>query len=462
MQVVILKSCLLLLVLVLNNACQENDTTRFTGKQGEVRLITLNPGHFHAHLIQSTMYDQVDSTVYVYAPDGPDVIQHLEVVENYNTRPEDPTSWNHIVYTGDDYLEKMIADKKGNVVILAGNNMLKTAYIKRAVDAGLNVLSDKPMAIDPDNFNLLKAAFASAGENSVLLYDMMTARYSIQRIIQGELMRLPGVFGEISKGSPDNPSIHMESIHYFLRYESGTIAPRPPWYFDVRQQGEGIVDVTTHLVDNVQWACFPEEIIDYRSDIDMISARRWPTEITRSQFEKVTGNARFPGYLDEYIENDTVLQVYANGEMVYKLKDITVKIAAKWDFQAPEKRQDLISSSIRGTNASLVIGQRAEQDFRSVLYIEPDRTTDPDDFETVLLREFTVIQNKYPGVELKKLDKSWEVVIPRKYDLDSYAELTKKYMQYLIDGKMPDWEVSNMIARYYTTTSALELAKKEK
>jgi hypothetical protein len=27
-------------------------------------------------------------------------------------------------------------------------------------------------------------------------------------------------------------------------------------------------------------------------------------------------------------------------------------------------------------------------------------------------------------------------------------------------GSMPEWEVPNMIAKYYTTTAALELAKK--
>ena len=39
----------------------------FTGAKGEVKLITLDPGHFHAALVQKSMYEQVDSTVYVYA-----------------------------------------------------------------------------------------------------------------------------------------------------------------------------------------------------------------------------------------------------------------------------------------------------------------------------------------------------------------------------------------------------------
>ena len=35
-------------------------------------------------------------------------------------------------------------------------------------------------------------------------------------------------------------------------------------------------------------------------------------------------------------------------------------------------------------------------------------------------------------------------------------------VQYLIDGKIPDWEVSQMKAKYYTTTAALEAARAAK
>ncbi|GAG07892.1 unnamed protein product, partial [marine sediment metagenome] len=45
-------------------------------KEYSVKLITLDPGHFHAALVQKTMYDEVSPTVYVYAPKGPDVEDH--------------------------------------------------------------------------------------------------------------------------------------------------------------------------------------------------------------------------------------------------------------------------------------------------------------------------------------------------------------------------------------------------
>ncbi len=453
----------ILSLVILLSGCNETRKSDFSGKPGGIKLITLNPGHFHAYLVQKSMYEQIDPTVHVYAPEGSEVENHLMMIESYNTREENPTNWNTVVFSGDDYIERMLAEKKGNVVMLAGNNRLKTEYIKKAADHGLNVLSDKPMAIDEEGFNLLKEAFNTAAENNVLIYDIMTSRHNITKIIKAEIMNMPEVFGEIEKGSPENPSITLENIHYFFKYVSGRILRRPPWYFDVRQQGDGIVDVSTHLVDFAQWSSFPEEIIDYSKDIKMISASRWPTAITRSQFESITGEPRFPAYLNEYIENDTVLQVYANGYMLYRLKDIHVKISVNWHYRAPEGVEDAHLSFARGSNANVIIRQGAEQNYKPVLYIE--QVKPGDFFEAALIREFRNIQQKYPGVELKKLEDSWKVVIPDVYLTGHEAEftdVTKKYLQYLVDGEMPAWEVPNMIAKYYTTSQALEKARDAK
>lgn len=454
-------SLILTILLSMTIACNESETAQFTGAPNEVKLITLAPGHFHAYLVQKDMYGQVDPTVHVYAPEGPEVESHLSMIENYNNRDDNPTSWNQVVYKGSDYLERMLSEQKGNVVVLAGNNRNKTSYIKRSVEEGLNVLSDKPMAINRENFELLKESFDIAERNNVLLYDIMTERYEITSILQKEIMALTGVFGELEKGSADNPSVIKESVHYFFKYVSGQILRRPPWFFDVEQQGEGIIDVTTHLVDLVQWSCFPEEILDYQSDIKMISASRWPTPVTESQFQSITG-VGFPSYLNDHIESDTVLQVYANGEMNYALKGVHARVIVKWGYRAPEGAGDTHYSFTRGSKANLIIRQGAEQNFKPVLYIEPSEPLNINEYEDVLVREFSKIQEKYPGVELKKHEGLWEVVVPEVYASDHeahFAEVTAKYLQFLVDGKLPGWEVPNMISKYFTTTMALEMAK---
>ena len=54
----------------------------------------------------------------------------------------------------------MLAEKAGNVVVLSGNNKKKAEYIsKDLVNSGLNVLADKPMIIDPEDFPILESAF---------------------------------------------------------------------------------------------------------------------------------------------------------------------------------------------------------------------------------------------------------------------------------------------------------------
>src|SRR5688572_9500142 len=113
----------------------------------KIRLITNDPGHFRAALVQKFMYAQVDPVVHVYAPQGPDLDAHLKIIEGFNTRPENPTAWQEKVYTGPDFLKRMIKEKPGNVVGTSCNNTRKTEYIDQSVKAGLHVLADKPMAI---------------------------------------------------------------------------------------------------------------------------------------------------------------------------------------------------------------------------------------------------------------------------------------------------------------------------
>ena len=71
-----------------------------------VRIMTLDPGHFHAGLIHKTMYPGVDSTVFIFAPPGDELKDHLKRLESYNARSENPTAWDLEVYAGDDYLKK--------------------------------------------------------------------------------------------------------------------------------------------------------------------------------------------------------------------------------------------------------------------------------------------------------------------------------------------------------------------
>ncbi len=427
-----------------------------------VKIVTVDPGHFHAALVQKSMYEDVDSVVYVYAPGGNDVQLHLDRINKFNTRPEDPTHWKEEVYTGTDFFEKMISEKKGNVVVLSGNNQKKTEYISRSLEAGLNVLADKPMVIGSDGFDALKVAFETAKKNDLLLYDIMTERFEISTMLQKELSMIPEVFGTLVNGTPDNPAVTKESVHHFYKYVSGSVLTRPAWFMDVTQAGEGVVDVTTHLVDLVQWECFPEQTLDYTKDIEIISAKRTATEMTQSEFTAITKVEAFPDYLKSAIVNDSILRVYCNGEINYKLRGVHAKVSVTWAYKAPEGAGDTHYSIMRGTLANLIIRQGADQQYKPTLYIEP-LAKDPA-FEQVLMEKMKDVAAKYPGVEVSKNEKGWEVIIPDSYKEGHeahFARVMEKFLEYLKNKNMPAWEVPNMVAKYYTTTKALELAQKE-
>ena len=444
--------------------CQSESKGKFNGSKGEVKLLTLDPGHFHAALVQMYMYDQVDPTVNVYAPEGDDVKMHLEKIERYNTRAERPTSWNEQLYTGEDFLEKMILEQKGNVVVLAGNNGKKTGYVKAAVDAGINVLSDKPMAIDGKSFKMLEQTLDSAAENGVMVYDIMTERSEINNELQRVLVGMPELFGEMEKGTPEDPAITKESVHHFFKYVSGEPLRRPEWYFDVKQQGEGIVDVTTHLVDLVQCTVMPEQEIDYKQDIKFTSARRWATKIPRDKYRLVTGCEDYAPFLKKDIIEDT-LHVYSNGEMNYQLAGVNCRVSVVWNFMAKvgnEGTGDTHYSVVKGSKANIEIRQGAEQGYKPMLYVI-NKTDDAASFEATLRAALSSIEKQYPKLDLRQTaENEWQVVIPAaiiKTHEMRFSSVMKVYLGYLAAGEIPAWERSHMKAKYYTTTKALELAK---
>ena len=139
-----MRGAIVLLVLAMTVGAGAAEPT----KPDSVRLMTLDPGHFHAALIQKEMYPGVSETVQVYAPLGPDLTAHLNRIAGFNLRAENPTRWQLEVHTGPDFMGRMLRERAGNVVVISGRNRGKIDRILASVEAGLNVLADKPWIID--------------------------------------------------------------------------------------------------------------------------------------------------------------------------------------------------------------------------------------------------------------------------------------------------------------------------
>jgi predicted dehydrogenase len=425
------------------------------------KLAILEPGHFHAALVQKNMYANVDPTVHVYAQAGPDLDDYVRKIDAYNTRKENPTRWQLQVHAGPDCLDRLVADKQADVVVISGNNRRKTEFLSRTVAAGMHTMADKPMAIDAAGFEALRRAFAVARDKDVLLYDIMTERHEITTLLQKEFSTIAAVFGELQRGSVDNPAVTKESVHHFSKLVSGTPIKRPAWFFDTAQQGEGLVDITTHLVDLVQWECFPEQILDYRRDIDVIGAQRWPTMISPAQFAQVTQLDHVPEFLRKDVQPDGSLHTYANGAIDYTLKGVHAKVSVIWNFEAPEGAGDTHYSIMRGSKASLVIRQGKAEAYQPVLSIEPVAGMAAEALAAALTQALPQVQARYPGVDLQRSGASWRVTVPVSYHVGHeahFGQVTGQFLDFVARGSLPAWEEPNMLAKYFTTTKALAVA----
>jgi predicted dehydrogenase len=426
-----------------------------------VRLITLDPGHFHAALVQKEMYPGVDNLVHVYAPLGADVITHLHRIAGFNARKDNPTSWALEVHASPDFFERFLQEKPGNVVVLSGRNRAKIDYLLAAVRNGINVLADKPWVLTVADLAKLQQALDLAEANGLVAYDIMTERYEITSILQRELVNDAATFGDMVPGSADEPGVYMGSVHYLLKQVAGVPLRRPEWFFDIHQQGEGLTDVGTHLVDLAMWILFPEQAIDHTRDIRMVAARRWPTVLTKSDFEKITGASEFPATLAGNVR-DGKLEYYCNNAVTYTLRGVHVKLDILWGLQAEPGAGDTHLAIVRGTKAAVEIRQGKEENFRPELFVVP-QTGSADAVGRALSEKVARLQDRFPGVAAQQHGARWWVTIPDRYRVGHeahFGEVTRQFLKYLEAPRtVPAWEKPNMLAKYFVTTQGVQMSQ---
>ena len=416
----------------------------------ELEMIVVAPGHFHASLLQKNPLEGVSNTVKVYAQSGSELEAYKNTIEAYNTREENPTSWVLEVYEGDDFLEHIPASDGNDFAVFAGNNRLKSDYILHCIEKGYNVLSDKPMAINAEGFTKLQKAYQMAQDKSLAIYDLMTERYDVQNEITRAIMSDKEIFGDVAG------KIEIEDIHHFFKQVSGKPLTRPMWYFDVRQQGEGIADVTTHFIDLIFWECFPGQSIT-AEDVEVTAAERFPTLITLDEYKAVTGAERFPDYLAQDVL-DGVLNVYSNGKIDFTVKGIPVSILMRWDYAPEAGSGDRFHEVIPGSISSIEIVQDASTGFARRLFL--NTTAD------LAAKAETMLKKTWPEVTLQPAEGGRYIVdIPAEYrhpHEEHFNMVGKIFIGCILEGKVPQWEKDNTLTKYHITTSAVTKAVNEK
>jgi predicted dehydrogenase len=424
----------------------------------DIGFVIVDPGHFHVALVQQEMYPNVSPRAHIYAPLGPDLLDYLTRITRFNNRTERPTRWEVEVHASADFLERMSCEHPGSVAIFSGRNRGKIERVRTAIEAGLNVLADKPLIIRREDLPALEAALDMADERQLILSDMMGGRHDIIAKLTGLLRSDPEVFGDLIPGSAAEPGAVMTSMHYIFKQVAGMPNLRPAWYFDIEEQGEGIADVGTHMVDRVHRTLFPEQAIDYRPDIQIRSAERWPTMLSSAQFRQVTGEAKWPDYLESRVKGDA-LEYFCNTRVHYQVRGVHVVLETRWDWEAAASG-DTNNSKYRGSRARLEIRQSAAEDWRPELYLVPFA-----DIGVALDRRITLLQELHPGIGLEQHGGEWRVTIPDRLRLGHdahFIQLTRQFLHYVehLDS-LPACERQSMLAKYHICTEGLALSRGE-
>jgi hypothetical protein len=116
---------------------------------------------------------------------------------------------------------------------------------------------------------------------------------------------------------------------------------------------------------------------------------------------------------------------------------------------------------MHGTKCDLIIKQGTEEKFLPTLYIENIKGSTVKEFLSGL--KDVVKSLPYDSLQVEEVSPTTlKVNVPKKYRVsheEHFGQVTAKFLDYLKEGKLPEWEVAGMITKYYTTTSALKLAK---
>ena len=448
-------------VLVAGLCATASNGSAVRGAEPNVRFMIVDPGHFHAGLVQKEMYPDVAKRVDVFAPLGPDLIDHLNRIAAFNRRSDRPTAWEVEVHTSPDFFERMLREPPGNVVILSGRNRAKIDRIVRSVAAGLHVLADKPWILRSEDLPKLEQALADAEAKGRVAYDIMTERFEVTNNLQRALVNDKETFGESERGSVAEPAVYMESVHYLKKVVAGVPNIRPSWFFDTSEQGEGLNDVGTHLVDLVQWTLFPNESLS-RSDVEVLAAQRWPTVIPEVEFRSVTNAVKFPEDLAGAVK-DRKLEYFANTLVSYTVRGIHTKLNVIWDWEPPAGGGDTHFAFYRGSRSRIEIRQTRADRYQPQLYVIPNTPALKTEVLAAARRKVESLQTEYQGIAVSEQGNEIKIEIPDRFRVGHeahFAEVTTNFLKYVRNrGVLPAWERPNMVTKYLVSTKGTEMSR---
>src|SRR5215510_3748926 len=255
------------------------------------------------------------------------------------------------------------------------------------------------------------------------------------------LVDAPALFGAFRD---DGPAIEQESVHHLEKLVDGAPLKRPWWFFDVRVQGSGPVDIPTHVVDQAQW------LVDGDASAPaLVSTRAWPTRAHAEAFRRITGEAGFLRETEPFIDGDA-LSYRCNAELGYRIGRVTASAATRWNLSPLPGGGDTSHSVAHGTRADIRLEQSARTGHRRKVFLEP--RTDAAGVARVLLDTVRAWQAGIPGVEVVPAGPgTYEVTVPPPLDgghETHFARVLDEFLSIVDDHSWPTALAERTLAKY--------------
>jgi len=213
----------------------------------------------------------------------------------------------------------------------------------------------------------------------------------------------------------------------------------------------------------VQWTLFPGRSVDYRSEIAVLAAQRWPTVIPESEFVRVTGGQQFGPALAPSLKNGA-LEYFANTLVSYAVRGVHAKLNVIWDWEAPPGGGDTHFAFYRGTRARVEVRQTAADRYVPELFVVPASPALQAPVLAATRAAIATLAQTHPGIGVEERGTEIHITVPpalRDGHEAHFAQVAANFLRYVRDrGALPAWERPNMLAKYYVTTTGTELSRK--
>ena len=327
-----------------------------------VTLGFFDPGHFHAALTLKSPNPRINPVVHLYAAPGADREAFLSLVTAFNSRDEAPTRWQVEVHEADDPLSALVDEGRVDAVVLAGRNQHKLATIATLHAAGIAVLADKPWLTTPEALAHLDAVTA----RGPLVMDIMTSRFDPTAQLRRVVANTSAVFGDFISAEA-GVGVELGSRHHLHKLVNGAPLIRPEWYFDRNVQGDGLVDIQSHMIDQAQWLLDSE--VSWKPDTSsLLGVEAWPTPVDAALYHDITGATPFPAMPAGDVVGD-VLHYACNGQINFTIHGVQVQTRAEWGGKEPAGGGDLHHSITRGTHAEVHMRHGPQTNFFPELHL---------------------------------------------------------------------------------------------